>query len=126
MRDDPLCRYLGEHPDIFISPAKEPLFFCTDQPHHESWRVSDPDRYLALFTPGAGRRWRGEGSVWYLVSTVAARRIKDECPDARIIILLRNPVDMVFSLHAQFRFSANENIRRFEAAYAAQAARSKG
>ncbi|MEQ8396048.1 sulfotransferase [Thalassobaculum sp.] len=121
-----VCHYLDQHPEVFISTPKEPLFFCTDQQHDEPWRVSDPDRYLALFEAGAGRRWRGEGSVWYLSSTIAARRIHNFSPDSRIVIMLRNPVDMAVSLHAQFLFSGNENIRDFEKAYSAQAARRRG
>lgn len=121
-----LCDYLGQHPEIFISPEKEPLFFCTDQEHHESWRVPQPERYLALFESGAGCRWRGEGSVWYLSSSVAAEHIRAFSPAARILIMLRNPVDMAVSLHAQFIFSGNENITDFEKAYATQAKRALG
>ncbi|HZD26112.1 MAG TPA: sulfotransferase [Alphaproteobacteria bacterium] len=121
-----LCDYLRQHPDIFISAPKEPLFFCTDQVHEEPWRVSDPLRYLELFEPGAGQSWRGEGSVWYLTSEAAAQRIGEVSPDARIIIMLRNPVDMAASLHAQFVFSGNETIADFAEAYAAQEARALG
>lgn len=120
-----LCHYLGQHPDIFFSRPKEPLFFCSDQVHREPWRESDPERYRALFEPGAGLRWRGEGSVWYLHSQVALRRIRSYSPDARIIVLLRNPVDMVASLHAQFLFSGNETIRDLAQAYAAQRDRAR-
>lgn len=121
-----LCNYLGRHPQVFFPRTKEPLFFCADCVHDEYWRIDDPDAYLALFAPGAERKWRGEGSVWYLMSEVAAKRIRAYSPDARIIIMLRNPVDMVASLHAQFLFSGNESIRDFEKAYAAQEARAQG
>ena len=121
-----LCTYLGRHPDVFFARQKEPLFFCSDQSHEEPWRSRGRAEYLSLFEAGAERSWRGEGSVWYLSSTVAARRIAACCPDARIIIMLRNPVDMALSLHAQFLFSGNETIRNFDAAYAAQSARRQG
>lgn len=121
-----LCHYLGSHPDVHIARQKEPLFFCSDQTHTEPWKISRADEYLALFEPGAGLDWRGEGSVWYLSSRVAAQRIRAVSPDARIIIMLRNPVDMAASLHAQFLYSGNETIRDFEAAYAAQPARRRG
>lgn len=122
-----LCHYLGLHPQIFVSRIKEPLFFCDDLPHEDVYRrTADPDSYLALFEPGTNAKWRGEGTIWYLMSSTAARRIRKCSPGARIIIVLRNPVDMVSSLHAQFLFSGNENIRSFEKAYAAQAARAKG
>lgn len=121
-----LCHYLGQHPEIFISKQKEPLFFCSDQVHREPWREPDPERYLAMFEPGADRRWRGEGSVWYLNSRIAPLRIRAYSPEARILILLRNPVDMVASLHAQFLFSGNETIRDLAEAYAAQQDRAEG
>lgn len=120
-----LCHYLGQHPDIFFSKQKEPLFFCTDHVHREPWRQNDPERYLALFEPGADRRWRGEGSVWYLISQAAPRRIRAYSPDAKIIIMLRNPIDMAVSLHAQFLFSGNETIPDFAEAYAAQPIRAR-
>lgn len=121
-----LCRYLGAHPAVFMPWQKEPLFFCTDDEHREPWRVADAERYLALYAPGKTARWRGDGSVWYLFSRSAAQRIHACSPDARIIVMLRNPVDMAVSLHAQFLFSGNESIRDFAGAYAAQAARLAG
>lgn len=121
-----LADYLGQHPDIFISAQKEPLFFCTDHVHREPWRVADPESYVALFEPGKDCKRRGEASVWYLASRAAAERIYDANPQAKIIVMLRNPVDMAVSLHAQFLFSGNENIGDFEKAYAAQSARAAG
>lgn len=121
-----LCHYLGQHPEIFVSRTKEPQFFSTDCVHGGYWAVRDPETYLALFRAGAAQAWRCEGTVWYLLSPSAARRIRACSPDARIIIVLRNPVDMVASLHAQFLFSGNESIRDFEKAYAAQAGRAQG
>lgn len=121
-----LCRYLGDRPDVYMPPQKEPLYFCADHIHREPWRTAETRAYLALYEAGREARWRGDGSVWYLLSRTAAGRIRDRCPDARIVIMLRNPVDAAASLHAQFLFSGNETIRDFERAYDAQAARRRG
>jgi Sulfotransferase domain len=57
--------------------------------------------------------------VFHLYSNRAASNIKTFCAEAKIIIMLRNPVDMLYSLHAQLMFNGEEHIRDFGAALAA-------
>src|SRR5687767_2855978 len=91
---------LGAHPGIFVSAVKEPDFFAADiraavaggRGRVEAW-----PQYLELFS-GAGPTQRtGEGSVSYLASRVAAAAIHERCPDARILMVLRDPADRLFS-----------------------------
>jgi len=121
-----LCDYLGQHPEIFIPEKKEPMYFCRDEGHREPWMVTSLDGYLSLFTNATGARAIGEGSVWYLESRKAAARIKQFNPDSKIIIMLRDPTDMLISLHGQFLFSGNESVREFAEAYALSERRSRG
>src|SRR3546814_3494622 len=69
-----MASYLGQHPEIFFSDPKEPLFFGRDLYH--TWRLEDFDAYLDLFTGAREARWIGEGTAWYLYSRRAAEEIK--------------------------------------------------
>ncbi len=110
---------LKQHPEIFVSVLKEPHFFGSDltrQPH----TVRDPEVYLSLFADAAEGQKTGEGSVWYLLSKKAAAEIKETCPDARILIMLRNPVEMIASLHSLYLRTGNEELADVEVAIAAE------
>jgi Sulfotransferase family len=60
------------------------------------------DEYLELFRPLQDRRRLGEASVWYLYSPDASREIVTAYPTAEIIVMVRNPIDMLASLHSEF------------------------
>jgi len=120
--------YLRQHPDIFFPESlrdKEPYYFCSDFTSHK-WRVSGEKEYLSLFAEAGNEKYVGEASVWYLYSAVAARNIKEFEPDAKIIIMLRNPADMIYSLYRQFLRTANEDIPDFGEAVAAEEVRKRG
>src|SRR5882672_1680365 len=91
--------YLGQHPEIFMSARKEPHFFGTDL--SSPALVRDEQQYLSLFAKAQNEKRAGEASVFYLYSQRAAREIHAFCPSARIIIMLRNPVEMMYSLHSR-------------------------
>ena len=120
-----LDHYLGAHPDIFMA-KKELHFFGTDLRFGPQIYCRDLEGYLAEFNGWNGQRQAGESSVWYLFSSRAASEIKAFNPDARIIIMLREPVAMLYSLYNQFRFDGNENLKSFEAALAAEDERRAG
>jgi hypothetical protein len=118
-----LHHYLSQHPDIFFSIAKEHHFFGRDLGYSPA-PISLP-KYLSYFS-SASEKWRGDASPFYLYSVEAARDIKAFAPDARIIVMLRNPVDMMYSLHSQHLFNEREDIEDFEAALAAENDRKHG
>jgi len=68
----------------------------------------------------------GEGSTWYLHSRVAVSRILEFNPDARFIVMLRNPTDMVHALHSQLFNSCDEDVRNFQRAWDLQESRKSG
>jgi len=119
--------YLQPHPDVYLPYYKEPHFFGRDLEgsRFEQFR-GKPRRYLKLFRDARDERLRGESSPWYLVSRCAAAEIHAYDPQAKIIIMLRNPVDMLYSLWSQFRYSGNEQIESFEQALAAEEGRRAG
>lgn len=120
-----LYAYLGRHPDIFMSPLKEPHFFGTDLCFADRAPLGEPE-YLACFAGARDHRLAGEGSVWYLYSTRAATEIRRFSPAARIIVMLRNPVDVMQALHAERRLQGSEDVADFAAALGAEPARRAG
>ena len=81
---------------------------------------------MSFFARAKQGQLLGESSVWYLYSKQAASEIKAFSPSAKIIIMLRNPIDMLFSLHSQYLWDGNETIENFEDAVAAENARKNG
>src|SRR5205807_7469394 len=109
---------LGAHPQIFMSAVKEPSYFARDLGIRTAYS-EDLDRYLALFADGRGHAYRGEASTSYLLDPGAARRIRAFCPPARIVIMLRDPLEAIQAIHGEARKFALEPRRRFETALAA-------
>lgn len=119
-----LCQYLARHPEIYMCPLKEPHFFGADIATAVS--VRDQEEYLALFTDIQDEKRVGESSVWYLYSKRAAVEIKEFNPAASIIIMLRNPVDVMHALHSQLLYIGREEIEDFETALEAEPDRKRG
>jgi len=116
---------LKQHPEVYLAILKEPHFFGTDltvQPH----TIRDPDLYFGLFADAGDRKCVGEGSVWYLSSTRAAREIRELSPEARILVLLREPAEMAWSLYHLYCRTGNEELPGFKEALAAQEERLEG
>ncbi|HEY8257827.1 MAG TPA: sulfotransferase domain-containing protein [Gemmatimonadales bacterium] len=120
-----LYEYLRPHPNIFMSAIKEPHFFAKDMSPYP--RVKTLDEYTGLFSGRTEDQFMvGEASVYYLRSSVAIPNIREFNPDARLIAMFRNPVDMVYSLHSQLLYVSEENVADFETAWRLQERRSRG
>jgi Sulfotransferase family len=125
-----LYSYLSGHPDIFMSAIKEPNFFAPDV--RGTFRASpfrypdETDRYLALFDDAAERKIAGEASTSYLVSHEAPHLVHDFAPHAYIVAMLRQPVDLMYSLHNERVANGGEPITDFEEAMRADADRQAG
>jgi len=120
-----LHEYLRQHPQIFMPQRKELHYFGSDLQFFKAPRLTLPD-YIGHFTPNRSHRRIGECSVWYLYSRRAAHEIRKFDPDAQIIIMLRNPVDMLRSLHGQFLYESNEDLADFASALEAEPDRRRG
>ncbi len=122
-----LHEYLQRHPDAYLPYYKEPHFFGADLVGSRFMQFRNkPDKYLKLFRDVRGEARIGESSPWYLASSAAAAEIHRYNPQAKIIIMLRNPIDMMYSMWSQFRYSGNEQIEIFEEALAAESERAAG
>jgi len=114
---------LKQHPDIYMSPVKEPHFFTYEGdvpvfagPAGASlWRVAvrRPRDYLLLFVDALEQSAIGEASASYLGSSQAAVRIKRYVPNAKIIVLLRQPADRAYSNYQYLRSHGVEPISDF-------------
>ena len=105
---------------------KEPHQFGSDLLFGPAWRPRKWDRYLTAFA-GAGDAPRvGESSAGYLYSARAAEEIKAFRPDAQIIVMLRNPIEVVHALHASLLYVGDEDIEDIEEALAAEPDRRQG
>jgi hypothetical protein len=98
---------LARHPQLFLSRVKEPKFFMCDGPpptrggpgdaksfRERIWRREE---YEALFDDAPAGTLRGESTPFYLYDRDAQRRLHDAVPAARLIALLRDPVDRAHS-----------------------------
>lgn len=120
-----MTHYLSSHPEIFMA-RKEMHLFGADLEFGARLPRCDQETYLTEFEQANGARSAGEASVWYLYSKQAAAEIKAFNPQARILIMLREPAEMIYSLYYQFLFDANEHLPTFREALAAEEQRRAG
>jgi hypothetical protein len=104
-----LYYYLNQHPEIYMSPLKEPHFFGFEGEELKFIRtgnipdpintmaITDLESYIKLFVGVTTEKAIGEASPSYLHTPKAADRIKFYLPQAKLIAILRNPVDRAFS-----------------------------
>jgi hypothetical protein len=99
---------LTQHPQLFLSRVKEPKYYmCGDSPppaykgpgdaHSKQEWVWQRERYLALFDEAPSRMLCGEATPFYLYNRDARRRIAVDNPAAKLIAVLRDPVDRAYS-----------------------------
>ncbi len=112
-----LWQYLKQHPDIFMPEEigwKEPSFYC------DTYGVDSYEEYLSLFKDAGSKKRVGEASTPYLSSPESADKIHHAVPEAKIIVLLRNPVDRAYSLYKWMFQYGYETIPAFEEALEAE------
>jgi len=128
-----LFSYLKEHPDIFMCVPKEPHYFCKDlyadatQFYRKNWfHIFDERTYSELFSKCEEVKIAGEASTTYLYSKVAAKEIYKFNPEAKIIIILREPVGFLHSWHSYVFNCYEENIKDFKTALESEDPRKQG
>lgn len=112
-----MSHYLRQHPEVFFSKPKEPHHFLAKEMPRRS-RYPSEKAYADLFTNATTQhKVVAEGSVWYLYSKTAVENIHHFDSDAKFIIMLRRPDDMVYSMHNQFVITHYEHITDFATAW---------
>jgi hypothetical protein len=116
---------LARHPDVFMAEKEETNHFATDLLRPDDpWRSREA--WLALFRAARAERRVGEASVFHLFSREAAANLHAFDPDARILVLLRNPVDWIASYHSQMVWNGDEDLLDLRQALSAEPARARG
>ena len=118
-----MYEFLRQHPQIFLPKTKELIYFGTDLSYPT--RLSR-ERFLRFFIDRRDEKRTGCAHTAYLQSELAAEEIRMVRPDADIIIMLRNPIDMLHSWHSELLYEAIEDIADFESALDAEADRRRG
>ena len=110
-----LYRVLDKHPDVYMArpAAPEPKFFLVDDLYEKGVEFYS----RTWFADAGGARVAGEKSTDYLESAVAASRIARDLPGAKLVFILREPVDRAYSNYAWSRMNGLET-ETFEAALA--------
>ena len=116
---------LSRHPEVYMSPTKEPDFFCSDLSKPKRG-IDSLETYLDLFSGVGSERVIGEASVLYSLSQEAPAAIKDFNPNSKCVLLLREPISFLRSLQRQFYFDHDEKEFDFEDAWRLEKERRTG
>lgn len=114
-----LYEYLRQHPEIFMPEWKELSFFIGD-PFAPLHRVKKPHYYYQVFADTQSYKAVGEASTSYLFDEVAPHIIQEKLGLIQIIIILRDPVAMSYSLYNHQVRKEGETIADFASALAAE------
>src|SRR6266849_533449 len=104
--------YLSQHPQVFFPRIKEPHFFTRVRPSGEQRffveAITDRTAYLRLFRGARGFGVVGDASPSYLWHPHVAHRIRARVPDAKIAIILRDPVERA---HSHYLMDYREGVQ---------------
>jgi hypothetical protein len=133
-----LHQYLKQHPQVYVSPVKEPNFFALEgstlafngaegKEQISRWIkrdfITNLEDYRALFRGVSNETAVGEASPMYLYNPEAPHRIKHYVPEAKLIAILRNPVERAYSAFLYMRRDGREPFSEFARALQAEEAR---
>ena len=124
-----LFHYLGQHPDVYASPVREPNFFALGRapaafrgPGDDAFvnrnSIASEDAYRALFAGAGDGQMAGEASALYLYHPEVPARIHEAVPGVRLIAILRDPVERAYSSYLHLVRDGREPCRRFDEALA--------
>ncbi len=123
-----LAAYLAKHPEVFFCQPKEPFYWSFDYPEMKrNLNLETLNDYLNLFAEATDQHTvTGEGSTNYLRSNCAIENILEFNPQAKMIAMLRNPVEVVHAYHSENLFAHWEDEPDFETAWRLQDDRLQG
>lgn len=126
-----LYYYLKQHPQIYMSPEKEPHFFTYEggEPVFDGpgrgWvtPITDLEEYQRLFRDVSNEAAVGEASPSYIYFEKAVRRIRHHVPGVKLIAILRDPAERAYSNFLHAVRSGREPLDDFEQALNEEEAR---
>jgi hypothetical protein len=127
---------LVQHPELFLSSPKEPKYFMLDDrpparsqqrgpgdAHSAQEWIWQRDRYEQLFAGAPEGTLKGESTPFYLWDKAAHRRLAETVPDAKLIAVVRDPVDRAYSNWTHLRSDGLEPVADFRRACELEAER---
>ena len=126
-----LWHYLDQHPSVYMSPVKEPMYFCSDDyvaapgdRHYvmQEHAVRSVGDYLALFSQRSAEPMAGEATTAYIADPATPARIRATLPDVKLVAMIRHPAERVYSEYAYSRAWGIETLPTFEQAIEAELA----
>lgn len=119
-----MAGWLAGHPQVFFSPTKEPNYFSYDFGERSYNTLANYER---LFQDASdAHNYVGEASTFYLFSRTAVPAILEYAENPKFLVMVRNPVEMAYSLHEQTFFNGDEDQPDFDKAWELQSSRSYG
>jgi len=127
-----LYHHLAAHPDIYMSAVKETNFFALEgaeivspendpeQRFHYPWSITEWSAYQALFEGVTTQKAVGEVSPMYLYNPVAPGNIQERLPDVKLVAILRQPADRLYSRYLHLAREGREPTENFEDAMDSQ------
>ena len=119
-----LYTYLKQHPDIFMTAIKEPMFFNNLQKNNnfkahsrKAKKITTFEEYYSLFNTVKNEKAIGEASPSYISNEECPSLIRQHLPRAKIIAVLREPVARAYSNFLHARRADREPIADFETAF---------
>ena len=108
--------YLMQHPQVFMPENLEPYYFARlDIPqNYKREIISDEKKYLNLFKNAKNCKVVGESSPVYLYCPHSALEIKNRFPNSKLIISLRNPIEIAYSEYFSLKFMGFDQNRSFD------------
>ncbi len=127
-----LYTYLKQHPDIFMTNVKEPMFFNNLNKKKDyilkgskRKKITSFDEYYSLFKEVTTEKAIGEASPAYIYDKDCPELIKKYLPNTKIIAILRQPTERAYSNYLHVKRSGRETIDNFEDAFKAEELREK-
>jgi hypothetical protein len=119
-----LYTFLRGNTAVFLPDLKEPHYFTTDYPGARV--ILSMNDYRRLYRNADPTQLKGDASASVIHSLVAVDNILCKFPQAKFIVLLREPVAAVLSFHSELLYNLNEDVRDFEKAWRLQKKRAVG
>ena len=124
-----LYNYLAQHPDIYFPNVKEPNYYSDAEAHNPSAYIKpkkgkfyhnkiikDANVYYSLYDEVGNQKIVADASPSYLWDKLAANRICKDFPEAKVIMILRNPIQRAFSHFLMDLKDGNQSETNFKQA----------
>ena len=121
-----LYTYLRQHPEIFMSTIKEPMFFNRLKEKSKGSVENEKklfNKYLKLFEKVKNETAIGEASPAYIYNEDCAKLIKNYLPKVKIIVVLRQPAERAYSNYLHALRAGKEPLTNFEKALSEESKR---